>query len=210
MSLFFLSLLCLLNYSALPALLDADSWPAALQFMAAAFLAFWVTPFFVRGRLSVLLHELKHALLSGFAGNRARNLSLSRSGGGEFEYEYTQETAPYNAFISLAPYITPLFSLPVFIVLIFALPQQHSLAVLLVSLAYGADLRLNLRDISPRQTDITHIRGGFAVGLLYILVMNLTIFGILAAWVLKGTFGLRFLLFGLWQFVLALVAYYRN
>lgn len=59
-----------------------------------------------------------------------------------------------------------------------------------VGAAFGADLLLNFRDVSPYQTDLTTIRGGYFVGLIYVLAMNLVIATFLLAWVMQGTSGL--------------------
>jgi hypothetical protein len=49
---------------------------------------------------------------------------------------------------------------------------------------------MNARDISPVQSDIHLIRGGFYVGLLYILSWNMLIAALAFAWALNGLLGI--------------------
>ena len=72
--------------------------------------------------------------------------------------------------------------------------DDHAMACLLVGLCYGVDTILNIRDISPIQTDINQIRGGYGIGLLYIFAWNLITAALLAAWVFQGGAGILMLL----------------
>jgi hypothetical protein len=126
-------------------------------------------------------------------GNKAKKLHVEANSG-HFEYAYSKETSHYNAFISLAPYIVPLFT---FIAGLLALAfgrTDHIIAVAIIGAGYGIDLVLNLRDISPIQTDITEIRGGYKVGLLYISAWNFLLLGVVLAWVFHGIDGFAMLL----------------
>ena len=148
-------------------------------------------------RFAVFIHELKHSIVSNLAGNRARSMQI-RSSRGHFEYEYTQRTSAYNAFISLAPYWFPLFGLLSVLVAAAMFAHCHILMVMTVGLGMGVDALLNTRDISPRQSDISNIRGGYAVGIAYIFFINMAILGVAANWVLAGLGGLEFMLTRLW------------
>ncbi len=208
-SLFFLCLLSVLNISLLPDLWNVENFPYLVSFGIGMIPGGFIAMYFIQGHPSVLIHEFKHSLVSGLAGNRARGLKVKKDSG-YFEYEYTSRTAEYNAFISLAPYIIPLFTFPALLLAYGVWRYSHELMVAVVGIGYGIDIILNVRDISRRQTDLTMIRGGYRVALLYITAMNLTIASILMAWVLQGWFGIRYLAYGLWQVVLHLVAYYHN
>lgn len=197
-SLFLLGLLGLLNLACLPTLLDRQALGNWLYFSPALMCGALLARFLVRGHLSVFLHELKHSILANLAGNKAGKMRI-RSRSGEFAYKYSAETAPYNAFIALAPYLIPIFS---FAALALSLPffyDNQRILLLALGLGYGMDMVLNLRDISPHQPDIYLIRGGYLAGLAYIIAMNLTLFTIVAAWVCQGTNGLTQLLENLWR-----------
>lgn len=186
LSLFFLSLLSVINLVSLPFLLSVDGSKRMAVFLLTTSLGYLIVPYIVKGHLSVFIHETKHSLLSGLVGNKPKAMRV-RSNSGEFKYEYTKETARYNALIALAPYILPLFTLLFMGFSYSFVSTAISLAhVAITGLGYGADLKLNLRDISTHQTDITDIRGGYRVGIAYITAANLWIATLLAAWTLGG------------------------
>ncbi|MBN8549149.1 MAG: hypothetical protein J0M12_07550 [Deltaproteobacteria bacterium] len=207
-SLFFLSVLAILNFCLLTKLWSSEAFVHLQSFALGVVPGLFVAAYFIQGRGSVLIHEFKHSLVSGLVGNRARSMNVKKDSG-HFEYEYTKHTAQYNAFISMAPYITPLFTIPAAALAFAFWRQSHDLMCVVVGMGYGIDLLLNMRDISRRQTDITMIRGGYLVGVLYIAAMNAAILSILLAWVFEDTIGLQYLLYGLWHLVLQIVAYYR-
>lgn len=207
-SLFFLLILSGLNLLVLPDLVLASSGPRWTQFGLGGILGLWLAGVLVRGRRSVFLHEWKHDIVSVlFFGNRPGKFKIGPDSG-HLAYRYTHRSAPGNAFIALAPYWLPLLTAIIGGTACIVLRDAPA-TLLIMGAAYGADLRLNIRDIHPRQTDITNITGGYRVGLLYIFAMNLTLFTVLAAWVSQGVLGLKYLLYGLWQLVLHIVSYYR-
>jgi hypothetical protein len=195
---FFFSLLALLPTGILTIVLTLYTWhveslPPTLYFIGSVILGAIVGSLLIRGHFSVLLHEFKHALISNLVGNKAKKLHVEANSG-HFEYAYSKETSHYNAFISLAPYIVPLFT---FIAGLLALAfgrTDRMIAVAIVGAGYGIDLVLNLRDISPIQTDITEIRGGYKVGLLYISAWNFLLLGLVLAWIFHGLDGFAMLL----------------
>lgn len=195
---FYLSLLALLPSGFLTLVLTGYTWhteslsPTLFFCGALAFgaIAAHVT---IKGRFSVLLHEFKHQIVSNLVGNKAKKLHVDVDSG-HFEYAYSKQTSHFNAIISLAPYIVPLFTF-VCSLLAFAFARHdHVTAAWIVGMGYGVDILLNTRDISTVQTDITEIRGGYWVGLLYILAWNLAILGVLLAWVFHGLDGFTMLL----------------
>lgn len=208
-SLFFLLVLSIMNFCLLTNLWNEEAQQHLISFALGMVPGLFVAGYFIQGHSSVLIHEFKHSLLSGLVGNRARSMNVKKDSG-HFEYEYTRLTAEYNAFISLAPYIIPLFTIPAMVFAYAVWGYSHDLMCAVIGMGYGTDLLLNMRDISRRQTDITMIKGGYRVGVLYIFAMNAAILSIILAWVLQGTLGLRYLLYGLWQMVLHIVAYYRS
>jgi len=203
-SLFFLCFLGLLNSKTVLLLQsppDLTRWSAFLAFFVLGLLG---TRRIFSNRLCVFIHELKHSIISNLAGNRAKKLKFEDQTG-SFTYEYTKRTAAYNAFIALAPYWVPLFSVVGIPIAAFGIPQYPLIVLGIAGLLFGADWYLNMRDFSPHQTDITGIRGGYAIGALYILAMNITLSSIVAAWVSRDVAGLLALVQTLWEFVLRVV-----
>ena len=141
----------------------------------------------------MLIHEFKHSVISNLVGNRHRGLKIGRNSG-HYSYAYSKRTAHYNAFISLAPYITPVFTFVAVLVSLIFYRDERQIAAAIVGFGYGVDILLNMRDISPIQTDISLIRGGYGMGLLYIAAWNLLTIGVLLAWVFQGPHGLLLLL----------------
>jgi hypothetical protein len=195
---FFLSLAALLPtglmFTTLTLLrLKTANATSTVNFIFAALAGVAIAQMFIRGHLSVFIHEFKHSLVSNLVGNRHKGMRIGVNSG-HYQYSYTKSTAHYNAFISLAPYITPVFTFfGVFIALIF-FRHDRDIAAIIVGLGYGMDILLNIRDISPIQTDISLIRGGYNVGLAYIAAWNLLIASLVLAWAFHGLGGLSMLL----------------
>lgn len=201
---FFSSLLVLpfvivLNVAFLMPLLTLNSVPHWLGFFVSGWLGVIFSTKLIRGSWAVFIHELKHSVLSSLAGNRARQMEVKQSSGA-FAYEYTKETAAYNAFISLAPYILPIFTCLALGLGSIFLHQIHPLMVCLVGFAAGIDTQMVARDLGPHQSDLYQVRGGYALGLSYVLLMNLAQLSFLAAWIAKGIAGLQALALSWWHF----------
>lgn len=201
-SLSMLPLVILGNLLFLVPLLDSAALAYWLTFLGCFWIGLTFTRLCVQGRSVVFLHELKHAILSSFAGNREKKMEV-RSRSGKFAYEYSKGTAAYNAFISLAPYMLPLFSFVALGLGAICLRNVRPIWVCLVGLAAGVDTDLARRDVGPYQTDISLIRGGYRIGFAYIILMNAAQFSFLAAWISHGFYGLRQLFLGWWGLALA-------
>jgi hypothetical protein len=161
----------------------------AVAFLGSCIFGALLSHSMIRDHFSVLLHEFKHALISNLVGNKNKKMKVNRNSG-HLVYAYTKKTAHYNAFIALAPYIVPLFTLFATAVSLLFAQSDPVVAAIFIGLAYGTDLLLNIRDISPIQTDITLIRGGYSVGLLYILAWNLLTASLVLAWAFQGAAGI--------------------
>jgi hypothetical protein len=109
---------------------------------------------------------------------------------GHLEYAYSKQTAHYNAFIALAPYIVPMWTFVMILMSAAVAWGNTFLTAILVGIGYGADLILNARDISPIQTDISLITGGYKVGLTYIMAWNLLTAAFVLAWAFQGAAGI--------------------
>ncbi|NMC62603.1 MAG: hypothetical protein GYA55_05475 [SAR324 cluster bacterium] len=189
LSLFFLLILNGLLLLLVPTIFSGDhllrNWT---YFVLGGALGYVSSSILITGRLAVFLHELNHKVLSGLLGNKPKKLKVGQDDG-FFEYEYTKETAPYNAFISLAPYFFPLFTLLTLTIALINWRSVHHIAVLITGLGYGADLYLNTKTISPHQSDFSQLNGGYFVGILYVILISAAIFFFLASWVSAGSLG---------------------
>lgn len=195
---FFLSLAAILPTGLIVAslalrLLSSETIGTAGGFTCAALVGALCAHFFIKGHISVLIHEFKHSLISNLVGNKRKGMKIDRDSG-YFEYAYSKETKHFNAFISVAPYIVPVFTFVAGLIAFALFRHDHMLAALVVGIGYGMDLVLNIRDISPIQTDLSLLRGGYRLGVLYVTAWNVLIFGLLLAWVLQGGAGLTHLL----------------
>ncbi|MEY4667563.1 MAG: hypothetical protein RL518_262 [Pseudomonadota bacterium] len=195
---FFLSLAALLPtglmFTTLTFLrLETANSTTTVNFIFAALAGAAIAQMFIRGHLSVFIHEFKHSLISNLVGNRHKGMKIGKRSG-HYQYAYTKSTAHYNAFISLAPYITPVFTFISVVLALIFLRHDREVATIVVGLGYGMDILLNMRDISPIQTDISLIRGGYNIGLAYIAAWNLLTAGIVFAWAFHGVQGLSMLL----------------
>lgn len=152
-----------------------------LKFFSCALLGVILAAIFIQGRFSVFLHELKHSVLSNLVGNRAKGMKVLRDSG-HFEYEFTQETGRFNPFIALAPYFLPLCTAPALLVALTVFQDERAYQLALVGLCAGMDLLLCLRDISPHQTDFSAIRGGYYIGLSYVIAINLIFWCVITIW----------------------------
>lgn len=158
---------------------------------------------FMQGHLSVLIHEWKHELISSLVGNKNKRMEVGRDTG-SLQYEYTRKTAHFNAFISLAPYIVPIFTF-IGVLITAAVGSRHPcVALMIIGITYGADALMNTRDISPVQTDISLIRGGYSIGLLYIISWNMLTTAIVLAWAFQGFNGVAELFTTVMQLFIAL------
>jgi hypothetical protein len=205
---FFISLAVLLPTGALFFVLALfqvrhTSVASACVFLGSCIVGALLAQVLIRGHVSVLLHEFKHALISNLVGNKNKRMKIEENSG-HLEYAYSKRTAHYNAFIALAPYIVPVCTF-VGALLSAAVAWGNPTAALIgVGLGYGADLILNARDISPIQTDISLIRGGYHFGLLYILAWNLLTTAIILAWAFQGAAGVLELLMPISQTIFAI------
>lgn len=200
LSLFVLAFLFGINIRFLPGLITKDSLESAGFFSISVLLGWLFAKILIHREISVFLHEWKHMIVASLFGNKAKKMKVGVKEG-SFEYEYTADTAQANAFIALAPYYFLLFTALGTLAAVFVRHHGHTVTVLPVGFGYGIDLVLNSRDIGPHQTDISNIRGGYRIGMMYVAIINLTLITYLLAWVFGGTDGLVHLTKGLWDTV---------
>lgn len=211
---FFISLCCLflvsiLNLSALPLLWDNTAYANSVFAISGLTIGIWFGYVFLHGRANVFIHEFKHALISGLVGNKATGLNIQRDTG-KFSYRYTPSDAKYNALISLAPYCVPLFTVPAIAVAILFFNETHAHMALVVGVGFGCDTLVNFREVSPIQTDLTQITGGYSIAVIFVILFNLTVATFIFAWFFQETFGLRVLMANIWDFGLHLYYYLKN
>jgi len=210
---FYISMLALAIIAAsnllhLPDLWDELARARAYRFAFGVVTGMSIAALLVRDHMAVLLHELKHASISTLVGNRFKGIRISRHTG-HYQYSYTEKTAHHNATIALAPYWFPLATLPLFLLTIGDFMAFESL-LLVIGIGYGIDLLSGIRDVGPHQSDLTSIRGSYVVSLAYLALMHTILFTILTAWAYQGLFGLKYLLYGLWNVAIGFAAYYYD
>jgi len=147
-----------------------------------------IARFTIRGHTAVFIHEFKHSVIANLVGNKATGWRI-RKRSGHFQYEFTEKTAGYNAFISLAPYWLPPITLATGGIALAGWHHDLATAAAIIGLGWGADTELNIRDIGPHQTDFADLRGGFPAGLMYVVALNILILTIVlsvACWGLTG------------------------
>lgn len=210
---FFVSIpvLALLDLVNIRSVFSLITWEASwnwLKFGIAAVIGAGLAFFAARGELQVFIHEIKHSIISNLAGNRAKSLRV-RGRSGHFEYEYTDETAHNNALIALAPYFFPLFTIVAAPAAALIFRGQPLPWLIIAGTAYGADLYLGLREVHPHQTDMLEIRGGYAVALLYVALINIFILTVMLAWAAFPHSGLLEIFFGWWEITARLLGLSR-
>ena len=208
LSLVFLTVLGGLNLNAVPEVVTLASPARITAVLSGALSGALLTRLLVKRRAGVFLHELKHSIVSNLAGNRARGMKV-RNSRGHFEYEYTKRTEAYNAFIYLAPYYFPVLSVAAALVtlpLFWRNPLVWSSAI---AAGFAGDMELAVRDIGPHQTDFQNLRGGFPLGLFYVIMMNLVLATTLISALLMGRDGLLVLGRSLWDWMVDLVAAFK-
>lgn len=193
---FFFSLFALLfvatwNVRFLIAVLATWGLKFPLILCAGGALGWLISKFLFRAHFATFIHELKHAVLSNLVGNKAKEMRIRRNSG-HFQYEYTKDTARYNAFISLAPYCFPLFTVPMLGIAAWLI-HDRTMAVIAVGTALGADLQCGWRDVGPYQTDFSELRGGYFIGLIYVTAASITLVTFVVAWSAGGWAGVGLL-----------------
>jgi hypothetical protein len=175
----------------------------SLGFLIAMLAGIACTPFIIAGKLRVFIHEWKHSFISSLAGNRARGMKIE-SETGHFEFAYTKRSAHNNAFIALAPYFVPVFSpLALALAAVFLRDYQY-LQRIIVGFFFGIDLFCNWYDVSPVQTDLSQLRGGFSIGVFFAAVSNLILLLLFLTWAAAGFEGWRTLISAVGDFSRAL------
>ena len=190
--------LAVVLFSILPWVFAVIEPARAALFLLSVPVGLWIAHRVIRGHGSVFLHELKHSILSNLSGNRAKGMVVNRSSG-EFRYAYTESTAHMNAFISLAPYLLPLISMVAIPVALLFLGFSDPLIAIVIGVSFGIDLLLNVRDISPHQTDLTEVIGGYWISIWYVMVVNVALWSVVTTFGVSGLEGLRILGAGLWS-----------
>ncbi len=159
-------------------------------------IGFLISPIII-GKLYVFMHEVKHAIVASLAGNKWKKLTID-GGGGAYEYSYTKKTAHLNAFIALAPYWFPLLTVPV---ALFGLTKAISYEGirLLLGAVFAIDLYTGFKDLGPHQSDLSNIRGGSSVAILYVILMNALTTALVLAWAISGLNGFSEITYHLWD-----------
>jgi hypothetical protein len=200
LSLTFATILALINIDTLIVILRLSHSFLLVLTLCGIFIGNRVAESLITGHWAVFFHELKHYIPSNLVGNRSKGMKIDKESG-HFQYQYTKHTAKYNALIALAPYWFPLFTIPMLALpYLMFYPPHHITHVIIVGVAFGMDLTMNLRDLSEHQSDLQAIRGGYKIGAYYVVLMNTIVTTTLIAWAAKDIAGLQDLIKGLWFF----------
>jgi len=153
-------------------------WYKQISLLLGILVGAYIARAIVRGRFGVFIHELKHSVVSNLSGNRAKEMKVEKDHG-YFRYEYTNHTAHMNAFINIAPYVFPLFSLVFMGLSACFLISDSYLTVFIVGMGFGIDVYAHARDLGPHQSDLQLLKGGYTVGVSFVLLANAWVFFLL-------------------------------
>ena len=149
------------------------------------------------------IHELKHALLVVFTGNKVKNFHVDTHTG-HVEFQMCSTKVHFAPIIALAPYFLPIFSFPILAVCIFLEPLYGPILCLVLGLALAADISLGISEIHSHQTDLKKVMGGFLGSALYLSGVHLMWFAACIIWVQGGRAGYLFAGNVTWEFALRL------
>jgi hypothetical protein len=155
--------------------LQGVSWsaPGSLVFLASFFTYFLVHFLLYKPILShVMAHELTHALAAVLMGGRVTSIHASTTGG-------TTVVNKSHVFISLAPYIFPLYT--ALGVALFAIAAQPFKIYLtgLIGFTYAFHLALTVYSLSHHQPDLKE--GGVVFSLILIFAGNMIVLMLLVS-----------------------------
>jgi len=161
---------------------DLQIWSA---FLLGVLLAIVYYSFAKVRKFRTIIHELKHALLVIFSGNRVTDFHFDTDTG-HVRYQMRSDKVHFGPWISLAPYYLPLFSFPVLALCILIEGYNDTLMSFVLGLSMAADIMLGLGDLHPHQTDIKSIRGGIFISGPFLASHFFVWTLICSLWVLSG------------------------
>jgi hypothetical protein len=205
---FYFTLLCLIIINAvqlfgLSGILTHTQFSQWGEFVTALLCGGMAAACFINGGFSTFLHEVRHSTVSGLVGNSWGKMHVDGNSG-YFQFKYDQRNKHFNALIALAPYYLPVFTVlgAVFMALYFY--RYKVWLSMILGFGYGIDLVLNLRDISPIQSDLTRIRGGYSVAVAFIVLAQLALASLVSYWVIAQMAGIRYLGAVYWEIIQSL------
>ena len=169
------------------------SYKDGLNEISAAFLYGFISLFFITratkvSRVRTFIHELKHFLAVILTGNRVTDFSVKKNTG-HVSYKITNNTLHLEPFIVLAPYVMPLFSAPALLACLLLQSKLQPLLSLCLGAALGIDASTNFGEVHKHQTDLTTIRGGIPLSVIFIVSSNAAWLILCAVWVWAGRNG---------------------
>jgi hypothetical protein len=165
-----------------------DSRGAAFLFSHAFLAGAIISSQFEALRFRTFIHELKHAVMVIFTGNRLKGFRAG-AGEGEVTYALYEDSLHLKPFIKLAPYYFPLFSLPAFIAAVFFEDPARSSFVYALGFLFGVDLSMGYREIHCIQSDLKRVYGGFLATRSFIFGSYLCWFSLIFFWAIGGRAG---------------------
>ena len=171
-----------------------------LPFVATVFF-FLIMPGLSGSFFTIMEHELTHMLFAVLTFHKPKGLDVRQDEGGSFSF-----IGEGNWLIALAPYFFPTFT---FILMIgMTVYQQFSpklpdFYLILFGIFLGYHFIVTLFEIHPKQTDF--IVAGPMFTICFIPGINLLIYGMFFAWLLKGWAGIPLYYQLVWQKIGALI-----
>jgi hypothetical protein len=130
----------------------------------------------------VMAHEITHALASLVTGGRVTAIHATTTGGSTI-------TNRSHIFVSLAPYVFPLYTAAALGLYFIAAPSFKIYLLGLVGFTYAFHLALTVYSLSHQQPDLKE--GGKAFSLLFIFAGNMIVLVLLIAFVWPHALSLK-------------------
>jgi len=142
-------------------------------------------------KLRTFIHELKHAVVVIFTGNRLREFHVEKHTG-HVSYDLLMSRAHFAPLIILAPYFYPILSLPCLAVCLFYEQSFPELLSILLGACLATDIVMGYQEIHSNQTDLKQIFGGFFIAGLFIVTIQFMWSCICLLWVSDGLEAYKF------------------
>lgn len=137
-------------------------------------------------KFRTFIHELKHAVVVIFTGNKIREFHVDKHVG-HVKYDLLVNKAYLAPLIILAPYFLPIISFPILVACVVVGEKYLELALVSLGAALGADILMGYQEIHSNQSDLQKVFGGFLFAGLFIVVFQLFWTSFCLLWVNSGT-----------------------
>lgn len=139
-------------------------------------------------KLRTFIHELKHAFVVVFTGNKVKDFHFDTHTG-HVSFTMCSTKVHFAPLITLAPYFFPMFSLPLLIICILCDQLYIYPLSFALGFALAADISMGFTELHPHQSDLHRVPGGFIFALLYLSGFHLLWTAFVLIWVFAGRNG---------------------